>query len=711
MATNRQIEIDVVLNMEQAEKGFEQLDGEGKHLGETFTGVGDSVKGMTRTFTSMGDEATQKLGGVGDAIFSTAGALKELGSATVSAGGAFTGLIAPIGAAVYALFELIKAYQEYKNELNGANIAQEAYKASVSEVTSAIEELAANQVELNRAEVENLQNLAMKAKLNIESAQNTNERNAILYKNLHLQKLEIERIKENIAETKKAIETNNTFANSQISSTQLLAMQTEELRQAEIARDRIKSKMNANEQKSIDLATKGQHDFKKFEAEKERLLKRSPKVQKEITEAEIRLFEDSRLSILKLQTDNVKAQTEIARIESARRIREITSQEQLSMGARVDAIVEQRKYLNRILEKLEQDAEAKAEADRKRRYQTYLQKKRQQQAKELALERQRQNELRAIRSLEIDRLKIFGATEDQILKVQYEEQLKQAKDNLNLQKTARIKYENDVMTLILDRAKERESREQQEEQRRLERQRQFERQARAFQIESLEFDAQRIEDETERELALLDLRYQRTIEAQEFTQDQLTEIQRRHALEREDIIKNEASIMIDVLQEVGNQLAQAGAQAVYANLVAGEGFVDSIGKSIYALGQQAAVQSALSFAESIGRLAMGDTAGAGLKAKAGAMYAGVATLAGVTASKMGVGGSGGGENDDESPSGLSQTSTPTRERASQEAIVYNINFGGAVIYDTKTAAEQALADRVTQLQNRRRRGGVMRRSS
>jgi predicted metalloprotease len=41
-------------------------------------------------------------------------------------------------------------------------------------------------------------------------------------------------------------------------------------------------------------------------------------------------------------------------------------------------------------------------------------------------------------------------------------------------------------------------------------------------------------------------------------------------------------------------------------------------------------------------------------------------------------------------------------------MVFNINFGGAVIYDTQRAAEQALADRITNLQNTRRRGAPRR---
>ena len=37
-------------------------------------------------------------------------------------------------------------------------------------------------------------------------------------------------------------------------------------------------------------------------------------------------------------------------------------------------------------------------------------------------------------------------------------------------------------------------------------------------------------------------------------------------------------------------------------------------------------------------------------------------------------------------------------------MVFNVNFGGAVVYDTKKAAEQALADRLVTILNQPRRG-------
>jgi hypothetical protein len=47
---------------------------------------------------------------------------------------------------------------------------------------------------------------------------------------------------------------------------------------------------------------------------------------------------------------------------------------------------------------------------------------------------------------------------------------------------------------------------------------------------------------------------------------------------------------------------------------------------------------------------------------------------------------------------------PERESAQETSTVFNINFGGAVIYDTKQAAERAMVDRLVGVMNQRNRG-------
>ncbi len=87
--------------------------------------------------------------------------------------------------------------------------------------------------------------------------------------------------------------------------------------------------------------------------------------------------------------------------------------------------------------------------------------------------------------------------------------------------------------------------------------------------------------------------------------------------------------------------------------------------------------------------------------KAAAIFGGAAAVAGGLSASIPKGG-GGGTNraQNTSPSGLPQTSSaPARETAQSSQITYNVNFGGAVVYDTKRAAEMALTQRID-----RRRG-------
>ena len=100
---------------------------------------------------------------------------------------------------------------------------------------------------------------------------------------------------------------------------------------------------------------------------------------------------------------------------------------------------------------------------------------------------------------------------------------------------------------------------------------------------------------------------------------------------------------------------------------------------------------------------MADFIGAANNFKAAAGFAAGAVAAGVAGSALAGGGGGGGGS--ASPSGAPQIApTPERESAQETSTVFNINFGGAVIYDTKQAAERAMVDRLVGVMNQRNRG-------
>jgi TRAP-type C4-dicarboxylate transport system permease small subunit len=64
----------------------------------------------------------------------------ELASAAKTGQMSFTALAGPVGIAVMAVMELINAFREYGNEVDGTNIKIEAYAASATELTSIIEQ-------------------------------------------------------------------------------------------------------------------------------------------------------------------------------------------------------------------------------------------------------------------------------------------------------------------------------------------------------------------------------------------------------------------------------------------------------------------------------------------------------------------------------------------------------------------------------------------
>ena len=78
------------------------------------------------------------------------------------------------------------------------------------------------------------------------------------------------------------------------------------------------------------------------------------------------------------------------------------------------------------------------------------------QAKRLAAERQLAAEQARIRQLEIDRMRIDGATEIEVLEAQYDEQAKLAGKNQNLLLIAQMNFENQRLKLEKDAERKRQ---------------------------------------------------------------------------------------------------------------------------------------------------------------------------------------------------------------------------------------------------------------
>ena len=679
---NRQIEIDVVINTEEAEKGFDKLEKGSQAVGESFGSVGKAV-------STLGGEANEALGGVGESISGVVDGFGELISASKEGGMSFTAMAGPIGVAVLALFELIQAVREYSDETSGANIRSEAYIASTAELTSAIEELAAAQVQLNREQIKELRILSMQAKLPLEQAQMIREKNAALDKSIQLLKGEISQLEKSTTATQ-----NHTHAlYAQAAAQRDLANRQDIL-------IKLRAKLAKKEAEADRLTQEGAENFAKFEEKKEEHLKQSPEFRKQILQQENKLLTDARLAELQGAKDSVEAQREIATIGSKQKEADLKAIEDISEKVRSKAIVAERKRLQAEIADIEKAAAEKRRTEaEKRRNQMALQRARS-EAQRLAEERQLQAELRQIRALEIESARINGATALDILNMRYQEEIKLAEGNANSILIAVKRYENQVTQI-----------QQNEDAKRLAMQEQQAQQIKALSFSTAEFEINQLEDETEKQLRLLDLRYAKEIALNKHTQEEITELNRRQAIERQQITSASIDAQVSKIGEFASSYGAGLAEATYSALLFGESFTKAIGSMLVGLGRQAAVQSLMELAKGTAALFIpGGQATAAGHFKASALFAGASAAAGVAGKAMGGGGSAtGGGGGATSPTGTPQTAAaPERERAEETAMVFNINFGGAVIYDTQRAAEQALADRITNLQNTRRRGAPRR---
>ena len=746
MAVN-QVEIDVVLNAEKAEEGFDRLEKGSKAIGESFGSVGKAV-------STLGGEANQALGGVGESLSGVVDGFGELASAAKNGGASFTALAGPIGIAVVAVFELVQAFKEYSNEVSGASIKIEAYQSAASELTSIIEQLSDAQVQLNKADIEAFRIQSQRAQALTAEGELLNQKGATLRAEIALQE-------ESISKIQKKIKSEETYYLQRLYyESQVYIKQNEILK--------LQSKLTPIQKKADNLAISGAKERLKMTNMVDEKLKESPEARKKIAEAEAKLLAEARANELQATKDQVKTQIEIARIGSQQKIRDLKAIEDIGEEVRSKAIVGERKRLEAEIAQIEKSASDKRRAEAEKRRQQAQANRAREQAMELARERQLQNELRQIRLLDLESKKLQGMSALELAKERYNDELALVGENANQKLIVDKRYQNEVTRI-----------QQAEQEKRFNLERQQAQQRANFIYSTLEFDAQQIKDQTEREIALLELRYNKEISLNQHTQAEITELQRREAIERQKILDSSFDKSIDKLKSMGSDLLQQSTSAIYQSLVdAGNfdltfeelkyDFDQKVGQAreemlkaqasndvalyqqkeqeitnltsqyeaernkiraqesqtipllfgniLKGLGQQASVEAVMELARGFSKLGSPLTAGfAPAHFKASAIFAGVAATAGVSGAMLtnnantAISRAGRGGGGTTSPSGTPQTATtPQREQAETSSMVFNINFGGAVIYDTQRAAEQALADRITNLQNTRRRGSPRR---
>ena len=162
-----------------------------------------------------------------------------------------------------------------------------------------------------------------------------------------------------------------------------------------------------------------------------------------------------------------------------------------------------------------------------------------------------------------------------------------------------------------------------------------------------------------------------------------------------------------IVDEYGKGFLKAGVEAAMFGDIAGRSLKEVAGELLKTLAVEATVKALMKGAEAIAMSFVNPALASNLYASAAA-YGAAAAAARGGAGLLGVGGGGGGGatgGTTASPTGAPQVATtPQREQADERSMVFNLNFGGAVIYDTKEAAKRAMIGDIVKTYNGNNRG-------
>lgn len=703
MATN-EVEIELKLTgAEEAVEGFQE--------------IGETSKAMAERFVNDNDKLGEGLGDLTGNVQGVIGSVKGLGTALSTSGQGFMALLGPIGAVVAAGYALYETFLNISGAAQEAEDRTEAMAAAAGDLQSKLEALAEKGVVLTTEELRRFSRATLQAQLAKESVQKRIEKLTPKY-------TELTEAQEGLTRAQKTYEEGNIgdvllqsigWTDDLTESRQRLVKANQALNQSldKILPTQIEANKKISEAAKLEKEAEEQSDESRLARIKEnqtrldtiKLLQAETKLTEEQAKV-LDVQQKTKRALLELDLERNKENAQYLKDLDERLKREVKTLEASNKArsiitARGEKEVEDIRQAAREKQKAEEE---KARAQRQAR-------RRAANAKAMAMARQRQAEESQIRALGYEKLRLDGVDQLELLELQYKDSLKLAGDNANKKLIVEMAYQNSLQKL--QQEQEAKDKQKRQEQARLEaeQQRTLAEQRQAFIQSTIEFDNQRIEDETERQLAQLEHRYSKEIALNEYSQEQITELQRRYSIERQEIEKASIDSQIEKVGEFTSMYSAGLAEAAYNSLLFGESFQESVGEMLVALGRQAAVESLMETAKGTAALFLpGGQALAAGHFKAAGLFAGAAAVAGTAGKAFGGGSSGGvGGGGDTSPTGTPQTApTPQREQADTQAMVFNINFGSAVIYDTQRAAEQALADRITNLQNTRRRGAPRR---
>lgn len=706
MAENKiEIEVDVI-GMESAQKKLDGIEGSAKGIGESVKGVGESFKGVGAVVSAQGGAMGEAFGALGESVSGVVDGVGQFSEALQSGGkigvSSILGLLGPISAIVGALALAVEAWRQFSGAAKEAEQIEAAVSAAAGDLTAKMEELADKGIKATSDQLKSLISLNTEARLKLEIL---NEKNASLTK-VYIDQIKAEK---DLIAVKKIL---NEVENLSIFERGNLATATNKL---EIANKAVA--------KAQDELTRGYADALPAIEKAQEYQRNLAMTQQEATDAL-----KAQLEIQKQHNDLLLASSDLSDYERSIQAKEDELMVDRELSAQRNKSIAEIQALTKSLED-----ENKARSDGEDLY-----------LKEI----KNQKELQALKDAEIKRLKdeskarsdAFRARQQQIigeqsqinaLRIQLEKdgideqialavntyttQQKLNKNNKNQLIIAELQYQQQLNSIA-----EQEIARQQASQLALE-------QSQLAKIGALQEEAYKeIEIEKTKEqakkdltdkIALLDIQLTQTGYDQQIAmlnkqmEMELAivergslaelEIKKRYQLASKDI-QGES---MQMLGEFAEAQTQAFSASLATAIMTGASVKQVLKETLTGIATEALTKSIFHTAEGFASLALGPIGGlsASQHFAAAGLFAGVASVAGLAGAS--IPSSKASASSGASPSGMAQTTQVQRPEAQKsEPMVFNVNFAGATIYDTKESAKRALSDEIVKYMNEPRRG-------
>ena len=708
MATNEiEIVVDVV-GVSQAEKDLNKIEQSTADIGEGVKGVGESFKGVGDIVSAQGGVMGEAFGALGDSIGGLVDGFGQFGEVMQSGGkmglSSMLGLLGPLAAIASAVALAVEAWRQFSGSAKEAEQIEAAVSAAAGDLTAKMEELAEKGIKATHEQLKKLIELNTESRLGLEIL---NEKNANLTK---VYKDQIQAQKD-MART---IEYWNRVNGDAKLKAMDLKIHQDKLSKSNEAVKKAQEELTSEYEKSLPAVEKAQEyqrNLAMTQQEALDALKGQLESQKEYNDL---LLETAGLSDYEKSIQQKKRELEIEqrllgqRSQSVEQIQALTKVIEDENKARAEGDLLALKEIKNEQEiaKLKEDENKRLKDEAKARSEAY--KSRRQQV--IGEESQ-------INALKIQ-LEKQGIDEQLALAVNsYQLQVALNKDNKNQLTIAALQYQQQLQAISdqqIQAEKDKVAKQKEINQLKLD-------QESAFLDELLNLADQKIalDKETQNKINLLDIQLnnvgydqQIALQQEQMKQElalveegslQALEIKKRYQLQSKGVYSESTQMLKDFADAQAQSFAASAASAI----MAGESIQAVLKQSLTALATEALAKSLYEGAAGLAALAIGGPI-QGLSAAehfaASAAFAGVATVAGLAGAAIPAP-KGGSSSGSASPSGLSQSSEVQRPEAPKtEPMVFNMNFQGSTIYDTKESAKRALSDEIVKYINEPRRG-------